>query len=224
MPSIIYSAQRFCAFLLLTVSLSFSLPNKLCAQSTERPVQEQGEVHKGKPTGVWKYYDGNELGLVINYDSSRVRYVRPDTARYLVWVDSAWQLKRLNRAPRLLGSRNEVVAALQRSLRYPSAALQKGATGHVVVTCVVDETGQVSKAKLVSFPNEALGKEVQEKVDNLNIRFLPGIYRGRPALTRVSFVVSFAIGRSSAKVNAFVNEAPKAPGAFNQIVVTALGL
>ena len=227
MPLLLFAARYCRRSLLLVFLLSICVSSTINAQSHEQPVQEQGEMRGNKRVGVWKYYDGDSLGLVMNYDLSRVVYVRRDTARYLVWVDSAWQLKRLNRAPRLLGSRNEVVAALLRSLRYPSAALMSRLTGHVVVTCVVDEAGQVGEPKVVSSPDKALSDEVLQRVNELNMRFLPGIYRGRPALTRVSFVVSFCTSktsRPSTKAQQCAANPPYAPGSFNQITLTAQGL
>ncbi|MEJ7659872.1 MAG: hypothetical protein WKG07_09710 [Hymenobacter sp.] len=51
---------------------------------------ERGTLTKGQPTGVWDYFDeAGQLELRMNYDSSRISYRRPDTARYELRVGDA---------------------------------------------------------------------------------------------------------------------------------------
>lgn len=191
---------------------------------------ERGELVKNKPVGAWKYYEGDSLALVINYDSSRVRYVRPDTARYQVWLDSTWQVRRLSRAPRLLGSRTAVVINLQERLRYPLSELAAGRMGNVVVSCIVFEDGQVSEPFVELTPSPGFSEEVRRAVNELPLRYVPGIYRGKRVRTKVQFSVKFFIQTSPTPKPSTDSEwavwalNPVVYGGFNQIIVTALGI
>lgn len=183
---------------------------------------EHGKLIAGKPVGVWEYYDGDQLGLVINYDSGRIRYIRPDTTRYSVWLDSAWQAKRLGQAPRLIGSRSGTIIALQKVLRYPPADLRTGQTGHVVVSCIVFENGQVSEPTVLTAPSPSLGEEVRRAVADLSLRYLPGLYRGRAVRTQIAFLATFCIRRGSTTSTGCPTDQISINGGFTQILVTAL--
>ena len=192
------------------------------------PVQGQsqrGQMREGKPVGVWEYYDGNELSLRFDYDSSRIQYIRPDTTRYLVLSDSIWQAKRLVRAPRVLGSRIEILTAIQRKLRYPFQDLQGRVTGTVVLTYVVDQYGVKTNSVAVTTPSKTLTEEVYRAIEGVPFTFLPAIYQGKPTPTKVSFVVRFCLCKSiddcqtSAKAQA--QTVPKPLGFVGEIIVTA---
>lgn len=195
---------------------------------TVRTEYERGTLKKGKPVGVWEYYEAENLALVVNYDSAKVRYVRPDTARSIVWLDSTWQVKRLSITPRLLGSRSAMVRSLQVSLRYPWADLMAGRTGNVVVSCIVYENGQVSKPFVELAPSPSLGEEVRRMVNELPLSYIPGMYRGKIVRTKVQFSVKFCTQTarsneqtvSAEKACAGVN--PAVYGGFGQIIVTSL--
>jgi TonB family protein len=221
----LFSMRVLLLFLVLASCFRFG---KAQAQAVNTK-DERGILTAGKPTGVWEYYDNGKLGLVINYDSGRVRYVQPDTARYRIWLDSTWQLKRLSRAPRLLGSKSATVFSLQKGLRYPPAALRAGAMGIVVVSCLVHEDGQVSEPFVERAPHPSLGEEVRRLVNDLPLRYIPAIYRGRPIRTRVSFVAIFCISTATRarerteEEKACLSTMPVVYGGFNEVIVTALG-
>ena len=183
----------------------------------------QGILKKGKHVGVWKYYEGKELALVINYDSGRVSYSRPDTARQKVWLDSAWQVKRLSRAPLLLGSRTGIVRLLQEQLRYPINEVVNKQTGNVVVSCIIFEDGQLSQPIVELAASPGLGEEVVQVVKKLPMSYVPGIYRGRRVRTKVQFSVKFCIQSSRTSKDATADCPKLNPvvyGGFHQIVVT----
>lgn len=213
-------------FLLLLVFCAFG---RLAHAQGGRAKYERGETVKGKPVGVWEYYENDSLALVINYDSNRVRYVRPDTARCKVWLDSAWQVRRLSRAPRLLGSRDAVIISLLKKLRYPRADQAAQRIGNVVVSCIVFEDGQVSKPFVELTNGSTLAAELLQQVEELPLRYLPGIYRGKPVRTKIQFWATFCIEAAhygpltSGKAPGCPQTIPVVYGGFNQLVITALG-
>lgn len=188
---------------------------------------EEGALTDGKPSGVWKYYDApNKLGLEVNYDSSKVIYIRPDTMRYAVWVDSAWQVRRLSQAPRLIGSRMAIAATLQKRLRYPVMALRDAQTGHVVVGCTVSESGSVGDPVVIQTPDPGLAEEVKKWVKELSMTFIPAVYRGKLVHTQVVFTVTFCIKGmgGNRRSSCHDNPPPRMAGSFIPIVVTAIGI
>ena len=184
----------------------------------------QGVLKKGKPVGVWKYYEKKELALVINYDSSRVSYARPDTARQKVWLDSAWQVKKLSRPPLLLGSRTGIARLLQEQLRYPVTELTNRQAGaeNVVVSCIVFEDGQVSQPFVELAVSPGLGEEVVRVVRDLPLNYLPGIYRGKLVRTKVQFSVLFCLlpyHTIKDPMNGCSGSIPVVYGGFSEVVV-----
>ena len=181
----------------------------------------------GRPVGVWEYDDFSELGLLFNYDSSRIQYVRPDTARYLVLVDTTWQARRLYRAPRVLGSQKDLIGALQMVLRYPIQEIRNRATGTVVLTFVVDQQGALTNPVAVTAPSKALAEEVYKKVASLPFAYLPAIYQGRRTPAKIAFVVRFCICESEADCGNASHEqvrlVPKPLGSMGEIIVTTPG-
>ncbi len=210
---------RLLCFLLLLMGL---YPPVAHCQSAK------GRVKDGKPVGLWEYYDAKELGLRFDYDSSRIQYVRPDTTRYLVLVDTAWQTRQLYRAPRVLGSQNDLIRALQMVLRYPIQEIRNRVTGTVVLTFVVDQQGALTNPVAVTAPSKALAEEVYKKVASLPFTYLPAIYQGRRTPAKIAFVVRFCICKPGADCDSASLEqarlVPKPLGSMGEIIVTTPGL
>ncbi|MCC3157385.1 hypothetical protein LJ737_09045 [Hymenobacter sp. 15J16-1T3B] len=93
--------------------------------------------------GRWEYFDEQgQPELPFDHDSSRIVFVRPDTARYWLQTPTGWQLLRPTRAPRLLGSCAHDVAQLARPLRYPLGSLRDQRQRDVLISYVVGPDGQ----------------------------------------------------------------------------------
>ena len=182
----------------------------------------------GKPVGVWEYDDFSGLGLRFDYDSSRIEYVRPDTARYLVLVDTTWQARQLYRAPRVLGSQKELIVALQLLLRYPIQDIRNRVSGTVILTYVIDQQGALTNPVAVATPSTTLAEEVHKKVASLPYTYLPAIYQGRRAPAKIAFVVRFCFCRSADECSSASREqarvVPKPLGFMGEIIVTTPGM
>lgn len=195
-----------------------------------RPISAQcqsarGQLKEGKPVGVWEYYDGEKLGLRFNYDSSRIQYSRPDTARYPVLLNSTWQTKQLLRAPRVLGSNSDLVSAMQKLLRYPFQDLRARNTGTVILTYVIDEQGRKTNPVATTAPSTTLAEEVYRVVENLPFSYLPATYQGQQVPTKIAFVVRFCLCKTAEDCQKAVKTqalaTPKPPGSLGEIIVTS---
>lgn len=206
-------------FLYLVLSLVALVSLSAQCQSTHNQLRD------GKPIGVWEYYDGKELGLRFDYDSSRIQYIRPDTARYLVRVDTTWQVRQLYRAPRVLGSNSEMIGIVQQTLRYPLQDIRNRVSGTVVLTYVIDEKGLRTNPIVVTTPSKTLAEEVYKAVESAQFFYLPAIYQGRRVPVKIAFVVRFCfckkMGDECRKViKEQVLRVPKPLGYAGEVVVT----
>jgi hypothetical protein len=132
---------------------------------------EKGTLMNGEKTGVWEYYDRpGTLELKINYSTGKLEYLKPDSSRYVIQVDNAWEEKSLRCYPRYLGSMAILYERLEKAIIYPRAAIEKGTTGTVYVSFNVDTTGFANSFQVIRDIGGGCGPEViraLSAVDNL---------------------------------------------------------
>ena len=219
------------------------------AQQTALPAAptelEQGSFANGKRTGKWQFYSRqHELELTFDYDSSRITYSRPDTARYLVRQSEEWVLRHPLRAPHILGSTDQRLSDLQRQLRYPISALSQQLQGTVIIGYTVDATGHTRDYTVEHSLSPSCDKEVWEALRKLPDNWIPAFYGGQPTATRFYLSVQFRIEmagetqspprpRKGSPMPTTAAPAaatpPAAPRSFlppyaHEIIVTALGI
>lgn len=195
------------------------------AQHTPPVPFERGTLTKGQPTGVWDYFDdAGQLELRMNYDSSRISYRRPDTARYELRVGDAWQLVHPDRAPGLLGSRAGRRRALQKQLHYPVAALQQHVQGEVILSYLVDPDGHTSHYLIEHSLSPACDQEVWRVLNQLPDRWIPAVYQGQPTTARFYLAVRFEMKAAQELAQAPTPLAPALPTYSDRVVVTAVGI
>ncbi|NVO84595.1 energy transducer TonB [Hymenobacter terrestris] len=226
-------------FLLLLMLLAAS-PTLLLAQKKDRKAKtpdaadaalaaffERGTLTDGRPTGIWEYYDDKgELTLRMNYDSSRIAYSRPDTARYLLYLNDDWQLARPSRAPHYMGSRAKRTADIGKSIRYPVAALQQGQQGEVVISYVVNEQGKTQDYQVVTTPSKECTEAVWTVLKQQPDRWIPAVYQGRPTRAQFLLRVTFAMVNQQdvAAYQARVLQQDAQPPYIDQVRVVAYGV
>ncbi|WP_165768298.1 energy transducer TonB [Hymenobacter amundsenii] len=222
--------RKLYTVLLLLATLSATAQrNRKNTASPTQPVYEKGALTSGQPTGIWEYYDRQgELTLRMNYDSSRIAYSRPDTARYLLNIDNKWQEVHPSRAPQYMGSRDKRLVDLASKTRYPVSALQNQVQGVVVLSYVVTEQGQSVDYKIESTPSKDCAEAVWAAVIVLPDRWIPAVYQGKPVAARFFLRVGFTmVGQNELRAHqaalAAAAKSPKVPY-VDQMEVTALGI
>ncbi|SEQ13196.1 energy transducer TonB [Neolewinella agarilytica] len=82
------------------------------------------------------------------------------------------------------------------NVRYPNKAREKGVEGLAVVSFVVEAHGAITEIKVVRDPGAGLGKAVNKVVSKMkkdNIRFEPGIRKGKPVAVQFMLPVKFEL-------------------------------
>jgi|GEM_PF-1965765 len=214
--------------LLFVLTLLAASTNAFGQRAAGSSAFERGTLSQGQPTGVWEYFDeAGQLELRMNYDSSRIGYRRPDTARYELQVGGAWQLVHPSRAPGPMGSRAGRRHELQTQLRYPVAALQQQLQGDVLLSYVVDPNGHTSHYSIEHSLSPACDQEVWRALQLLPDRWIPAVYRGQAVAARFYLAVHFEMQLAEHRPRP--GAAPMAPAAglppyTDRITVTAVGL
>lgn len=190
---------------------------------------EKGTLTNGRPTGIWEYYDQHgELTLRMNYDSSRIAYSRPDTSRYLLYMQNDWQEARPSRPPQYLGSRAKRTADLTKNIRYPLAALQQNQQGQVIIAYVINEQGQTQDYEVLTTPSKECAEAVWAVLKQQPEHWIPAIYQGRPARAKFFLRVTFDMidSQAAAAYQARTKQEDQQPQApyIDQIRVTAYGV
>lgn len=160
---------------------------------------EQGTVDAaGKRMGKWNFYDNaHQLELTFDYDSSRISFLPPDTARYAMLNGDQWALTAMSRPPRILGSKEYRMMLLAQQLRYPVAALQQRLQGTVVLAYTVGADGHSRDYAVVNGVAGGCTEEVWKAVQQLPDTWIPAIYQGQPVDTRFYLKVEFRITNGS---------------------------
>lgn len=89
--------------------------------------------------------------------------------------------------PELIGG----MAALQQHVEYPEMARRAGIEGRVVVQFIIDKEGYVREPEVVRSLGGGLDEAALEAVKQ--VRFTPGMQRGRPVLVKYTIPVQFRL-------------------------------
>jgi protein TonB len=92
--------------------------------------------------------------------------------------------------PELIGG----IAELQRHVRYPEIARRAGIEGRVVVQFIIDEQGNVVDPQVVRSLGGGTDEAAIEAIKQ--VRFTPGMQRGRPVKVRYTIPVQFRLTKA----------------------------
>ncbi len=96
--------------------------------------------------------------------------------------------------PHFVGGDKAFMAYLSKSIRYPQRALQQRVSGKVFVNFILDATGKVQDAHVVSGPGSGLNDEALRLVW-LMPPWEPGRVNGQPVRVSCTVPISFTIER-----------------------------
>jgi TonB family protein len=97
-------------------------------------------------------------------------------------------------APEFPGGRKALDRYMDKTVRYPKSVMDNDVTGVVMVSCVVDETGRITEAKLIGWQKvgEGLDEEALRIVKNMPV-WKPAMIQGKKVKTSLELPISFMI-------------------------------
>ena len=159
-------------FLIIILFLLFS--EALLAQSkVVNDPYENGLIKDGFKEGTWEYYDEpGKLSLKINYDSSKLLFLKQDTSEYVIQAGNQWVKEKLDRQPRYIGSMNDF-HKLEKIARYPADALNNNTCGKLYITFEVDTSGKAGNYQIINDIGDHCGDEIAGLLKVLPNYWLP---------------------------------------------------
>lgn len=193
---------------------------------------EKGKLEGSRRIGAWQYFDSKGTPeLTFDYDSSRIVYAKPDTNTYWLKVDTAWQLVRPTRAPRLLGSREHDLERISRELRYPVAALRTQTQGDVLISYVVGPNGQAQDFIVEQGLSPECDQATWQALRNYFTAWIPAVYQGKVVPARFYFLATFRITEGKAAATTVSSaeasreqELAKSKHYLDHITITVIGV
>lgn len=103
--------------------------------------------------------------------------------------------------PEYPGGDEALRSDLAANIKYPDEAKKAGIQGKVYVTFVVDEQGNVTKAKIARGVDSSLDKESLRIVNELTKTWKPGKEKGKAVKVAYTIPINYALGESPKKMN-----------------------
>jgi len=94
--------------------------------------------------------------------------------------------------PRFPGGDNARIKFIKENIKYPKEALEKGISGTVFVSFVVEKDGSISNVKLLKGIGGGCDKEALRVVSMLP-NYEPGLQDGKPVRTQFNIPISFKL-------------------------------
>jgi len=159
---------------------------------------EKGWLEDGHKVGVWEYFGiYDTIDLKIDYDKGTLVYLKTDTSKFFIMLDSVWTYKSLKSYPRYIGSYARFYRILGQNLRYPVEARRKKIEKTVFLEFEVNRQGQIVNIIVL---NDNAGYFTNEIINAFNLIpniWLPANYNGKNVPSK--FILPFYFKLSGRK-------------------------
>jgi TonB family protein len=159
----------------------------------------QSVYNKGVKTGIWQCRNAQGK-LIYAYDFSKgegVAYIKdehPDTVKCFVQnANGQWDKDQSVKLPVTLFTPSTWLRFLANNLRYPEDAVDRNATGRVLVTLTCDESGHAMNYEVASNSDSVLNAEVLRVMRLFDFEFLPAEKEGKKVKFQVDQPVEFKL-------------------------------
>lgn len=126
--------------------------------------------------------DGDEVFMVVENPSLPIK--GPDTEEDVFMV--------VEEMPEFPGGTDALMEYLKTNLKYPAECIEKNIQGRVLVTFVVNKTGEITNAEVVKSVNEQLDAEALRVVNSMPV-WKPGKQRGETVRVKYTVPVAFRL-------------------------------
>lgn len=185
---------------------------------------EKGQIVNGYKTGVWEFYELDEIALKIDYDRNEIVYLASDSSEYAVKIDDQFVMTKVDRQPRYLGSESDIYGSIASTIPYPVEARSKGIQGRFDVAFTVGNDGRMQDFQVINNIGGGCGEVAIEALKKIPGTWIPAIVDGTPRPARFVMPFNFVIkGSTSEQPIKAVEKLRMAATYFDEFVVTAIG-
>lgn len=131
-----------------------------------------------------------DMDAFLDLDDSMAEAPAPPPPPQEEEVDDQEVFVIVENMPELIGG----MAALQQHVKYPEMARRAGIEGRVVVQFIIDKEGYVRDPQVVRSLGGGLDEAAIEAVKQ--VRFTPGMQRGRPVRVKYTIPVQFRLAQA----------------------------
>jgi len=155
----------------------------------EGGVKNEGNYHKGKYVGEWRWYRPN--GSL----ASKEFYKLGELENFTFWNEDGsvmTEKKGLLQQAEFIGGDMALRQFIASSVKYPIEAQTKGIQGKVYIQFIIDLEGNVTEVKVVKSVNEALDKEAMRVIAGLP-KWIPGKRHNLPVKISYTVPINFVL-------------------------------
>jgi TonB family protein len=148
----------------------------------------------GKKTGIWEFYKNG--GIEWQYDFNKDSFVNKPSGSPAYTYQSSngeWIEGKADREPVWLCSAREWQYFLNRTLRYPSDAIDKNKMGRVLVEITVDENGDATEYNIAESAYPSLDAEAIRVMELFHPEFSPAEKDGKKVRIKFKLPITFRL-------------------------------
>ena len=115
---------------------------------------------------------------------------KPTTAAPKPKEEETFNMALVDQKPHFVGGESEMYKWLSANIMYPPEALERGATGKIIVSFVIEKDGKITNVKLVRGKDPDLDKEAVRIVKKMP-KWEPALNRGVPVRCEYTLPITF---------------------------------
>ena len=164
-----------------------------CVGST---LNSTGSYRDGEKIGIWKYYGSNGvIEQVYNHSTNELisnTIVEPVDSNklYRVFSGNDTLFTKLEKAPMCIGGLNNQINS---NINYPSDAREKGKTGKVIISFIIDKSGKTRDHRVLKGIGYGCDEEALRIATDYLSYWSPGILNAKPIDIEYILPITFKI-------------------------------
>lgn len=148
-----------------------------------------------KPNGKWTIYD-DQCRVRYKFDYSKYEVVvynwHETSNKFPILIDTAWIVSDIDSPPLIIGIENPA-QLISRNLRYPMSAFEKGISGRVWISFIVDKDGSACDFKVIKGVAKDLDAEALRATKILDKNWFPAKKNGQAITIEYSISINFRL-------------------------------
>lgn len=158
-------------------------------------ISKIGYYKEGNPIGPWKIFNlNNEVAYIYDYSTDKlIEYNWYKTKNtFPVLLNNTWKEESIDNPPLIIGY-EDIYQIVLENIRYPELAVEKGLSGKVYVSYVINEEGKMIDVKVKKGAYPELDQEALRVVRAVNVKWFPARKNGIPVTVEAVTPVIFKL-------------------------------